>query len=469
MCCSGSALLICVAVSASLAAGQAKSKQAEAPAQDFQSAVVHYNSGQLAEAVQELEPLVQRFPESFEVQELLGLVYSAEAKDRLANLHLEKATRLQPGSALARANLAINLARLGQNDRAEAEFKKALQIEPNSFAANHDLGEFYIKGQKISAAIPYLKKAQVIDPSSYANGYDLALSYFETNDLSMAREQVRRLLARQDAAELHNLLGEVEERSGDFIQAANEFQRAAEMDPSESNIFDWGSELLIHRTLDPAIEVFSQGRKLHGESPRLAVGLGLALYIRGRNEDAVKAFLQATDLAPADSRAYYFLSEAYESSPTQAGAVIQRFRRYMELQPENGKAAFYYAMALWKGREAESSGADLEQVGSLLKKALAFDPSLTDAHLQLGNLYSHQRKYTEAIPEYRRALELDPNLPDAHYHLGQAYNHLGNKDQAQKEFQLHQQLYQRHLADTDKRQEEVRQFVYSVKSVPTKP
>jgi tetratricopeptide (TPR) repeat protein len=467
--CLESVLLIGVALSAPLVAVQAKSRQAEAPTHDFQSALVHYNSGQYIEAVRELEPLVQRFPASFEVQELLGLVYSAEAKDRLANVHLEEAMRLQPGSALARHNLAINLARLGQNDRAEAEFKKALQIEPDSFAANHDLGEFYIKAQKISTAIPYLKNAQAIDPSSYANGYDLALSYLETNDLSMAREQIRALLAQQDVAELHNLLGEVAERSGNFIPAANEFQRAAEMDPSESNIFDWGSELLIHRTLDPAIEVFSQGLKRHGESPRLAVGLGLALHSRGRYDDAVKAFLQAADLAPADSRAYYFLSEAYESSPTQADAVIQRFRRYMELQPDNAKAVFYYAMALWKGRETESSDADLERVRSLLKKALASDPSLTEAHLQLGNLYSHQQKYTEAIPEYRRALELDPNLPDAHYRLGQAYTHLGNKDQAEKEFQIHRQLYQQHLAETDKRQEEVQQFVYSVKGVPAKP
>src|SRR5215472_3643086 len=228
--CLESVLLIGVALSAPLVAVQAKSRQAEAPTHDFQSALVHYNSGQYAEAVRDLEPLVHRFPASFEVQELLGLVYSAQTKDRLANVHLEEAMRLQPGSALARANLAINLARLGQNDRAEAEFKKALQIEPDSFAANRDLGEFYIKAQKISTAIPYLKKAQAIDPSSYANGYDLALSYFETNDFSMAREQIRALLAQQDVAELHNLLGEVEERSGNFIPAANEFQRAAEMD-----------------------------------------------------------------------------------------------------------------------------------------------------------------------------------------------------------------------------------------------
>jgi tetratricopeptide (TPR) repeat protein len=449
--------------------GQVESRQAEAPDHDFQSAVAHYNSRQYPEAARELELLLQRYPASFEVHELLGLVYSAEAKERLANLNFEKAVQLKPESALARTNLAVNLARLGQKDRAEAEFKKAIQIEPDSFQANHDLGEFYAKAERVSAAIPYLKKAQMIDPSSYANGYDLALAYEETHDLSLARGQIRALLARQDMAELHNLLGEIEERSGNFIPAANEFQRAAEMNPSESNIFDWGSELLIHRTLEPAAEVFSRGLKRYPDSPRLAVGLGLALYQRGGYDDAVKAFLRATDLTPADARAYYFLSRAYESSPNQAEAVTQRFRRYAELQPKNARALFYYAMALWKGKEKEVSGAGLEQIRGMLQRALGFDSSLTDAHLQLGNLYSRERKYAEAIPEYERALKLDPNLPDAHYRLGQAYSHLGDTDRAQREFQIHQQLYQRQLAEDDKRQEEILQFVYSVKGTQASP
>ena len=68
---------------------------------------------------------------------------------------------------------------------------------------------------------------------------------------------------------------------------------------------------------------------------------------------------------------------------------------------------------------------------SLLKKAIALDPKLAEAHLQLGNLYSDQSKYAEAIPEYERALQLNPDLADAHYRLGQAYVHTGDKERAQ--------------------------------------
>src|SRR5580704_12771287 len=43
------------------------------------------------------------------------------------------------------------------------------------------------------------------------------------------------------------------------VEAARAYQRAAELDPSESNLFDWGTELLTHRAADQAVEVFSKG------------------------------------------------------------------------------------------------------------------------------------------------------------------------------------------------------------------
>ena len=65
----------------------------------------------------------------------------------------------------------------------------------------------------------------------------------------------------KNTAELHNLLGQIEEKDGKFVAAANEFEIAAHQDPSESNLFDWASELLLHRTLEPAIEVFRQSAR----------------------------------------------------------------------------------------------------------------------------------------------------------------------------------------------------------------
>src|SRR5262249_22162129 len=195
-------------------------------------------------------------------------------------------------------------------------------IEPDVYDTNHNLGSAYAHNGKVLEAIPYLEKAQRLNSSAYDNGYDLALAYLMANRRGEARSSVQSLLKTKDAAELHNLLAQIEEKDGNFIVAVNEFQNAARLEPSESNLFDWGGELLLHRTLDPAVEVFQKATRLYPQSSRLMVGLGMAYYARGNYDDAVKAFLRCADLDPTDARCYKFLSRAYYSSPSQAAAPI---------------------------------------------------------------------------------------------------------------------------------------------------
>ena len=118
-------------------------------------------------------------------------------------------------------------------------------------------------------------------------------------------------------------------------------------------------------------------------------------------------------------------------------------------------------MSLWKGKRAQDPGLDLHQIEALLEKAIALDPKLTEAHLQLGNLYSDQTEYAESIPEYVKALEINPDLADAHYRLGQAYVHTSAKEKAQEQFQVYQQLRAKQMADLDRQIADIRQFVYS--------
>src|SRR5258708_17743969 len=192
----------------------------------FQAAVAQYESGRFAEAAAALEALLREVPESFEVHELLGLVYSAQSQDAKAAAHLEKAVRLKPDSASARMNLAINLVQLGKLQPAEGEFKKALELEPQNYDANHNLGELYVRAGKVAAATPYLQQAQRINLGSYDNGYDLALAYMITSRLPDARQLLQNLLKQKDSAELPTLLAEAEEKDGKFVAAANEYELA---------------------------------------------------------------------------------------------------------------------------------------------------------------------------------------------------------------------------------------------------
>ena len=428
----------------------------------FHVAAVDYEAGRFLEAAAILETLLPKLPRSYEVHELLGLVYGAQSQDEKAVEQLQAAIRLRPDATEGHTNLAAVLVRGHKTAAAAEQFRDALRLAPHDYDTNHNLGEFYIQTGRVADATQLLEEAQRIQPS-YDNGYDLALIYLHTNRLDDARRIIQAIALQKNTGELHNLLAQVDEKDGKFIEAANEFEAAAHLDPSEDNLFDWGGELLLHRTYDPAVEVFRNGIQRYPRSPRLQIGLGMALYSRGNYDDAVKALLTAADLKPSDARCYLFLSKAYDSSPSEAQAVIERFHRYSELEPNNGRALYYYAMSLWKGKRVEDSNLDLHTVEALLVKSVALNDKLPESQVQLGNLYADQHQYEKSIPLYQRALALDPGLPDAHYRLGQDYVHTGKKDLAKSEFALYEKLRAQHLAEVDKERAEVQQFVYSEK------
>ena len=440
-----------------------QSDQEQKLTRQYQDAVAQYDAGHSAAAAALLEDLLPHAQNSFAVHELLGLAYASQSQETKAVEHLQAAVRLNPSSAEARTNLAVTLLHTEKPELAAEQFHKALELEPKDYDANHNLGEFYIQSGKIADAQPFLEAAQHIRPTSYDNGYDLAQAYFLTGRLSDSRQLIQSLIQQKNTGELHNLLGQIEEKDGKPVVAANEFEIAAHLDPSEDNLFVWGSELLLHRTYEPAVDVFQQGSLRYPTSPRLKIGLGMALDLQGKYDDAVKALLAAADLDPADARCYLFLSKAYGNSPNQTEDVIQRFRRYAELESGNALAQYYYAMSLWKGKRAEDASPDFQMVEALLQESIKLDDKLAEAHVQLGNLYADRHEYAKSIPEYTRALELDPNLADAHYRLGQDYVHSGQKDRAQNEFDVYQKLRAQHLAEVDKERAEVQQFVYSEK------
>ncbi len=199
---------------------------------EFQAAVAQYDSGQYPRSRATAgDAWCARFPKVSKSTNCWDWSTPRNPQDAKANPHLEKAVRLKPDSAAARTNLAANLMRLGKHDLAEVQFRKAVEIEPRNFDANHNLGESYVRSGKVAKAAPFLEQAQRIDPSSYDNGYDLALAYILTGRLADARQLVHDLLKLKNTAELHNLLGEIEEKDGNFVVAANEYEAAGSRRP----------------------------------------------------------------------------------------------------------------------------------------------------------------------------------------------------------------------------------------------
>lgn len=323
----------------------------------------------------------------------------------------------------------------------EHDLREALQGHPNSFEAHHQLGEFYLSVGDVRRGIPYLEQAQKLKPEDEDNGYDLAFAYLEAKNPGSARSLAQGLLRRKETADIHNLLAEADEALGDPASAIKEFQLAASMDPNEKNLFDWGNELLIHNNIGPATEVFKRGIAAYPTSQRMYIGLGIADYSGNRYDEAIEALCHASDLNPSDPRPYLFLGKMYNVSPGKAGQVVREMKRFTETNPENALAYYYYALSSWKGTHGDGQQAmDPGEVEALLRKSIALDSRLAEAHLQLGVLLEDLHRDEEAVLELRAAVQFRPEDPDAHYRLAQAYVRTGDRKRGQEELDLYEKL-----------------------------
>ena len=431
----------------------------------FLSALRAYKAQEYAAAQKELEALVQKDAGNFEFNELLGLVYAAQGEQTKANRFLAKAVQIRPNLTEARTRLGTNFLALNQNDEAAIQFKKAVQLAPRDYNANHNLGEFYIQTGNIAAAIPFLQHAQESDPAAYNNGYDLALALDETGRLDEARQQLQRLISLRDSAELHGVLGEVEEKLRNYLASAAQYEQAASMDPSEQNILNWGAELLLHQTFAPAVEVFKAGTQHYPQSAQLYNGLGIALYGEGQTDDAIRAYFRAADLIPSEQLSMIFVGRACEgASPVLADQIRARLQSFLK-QNDNSAELDYDLAVCWlkTGQPGAKAERDI-QVESHLKHALSLNPNYADAFFQLGALYADERKYAEAVEQYEWALKINPNAANTHYRLGQALARLGDDTRAHEELAIFQRLQKSESEATDSKQNQIQRFIYSVKN-----
>lgn len=286
-------------------------------------------------------------------------------------------------------------------------------------------------------------------------------------DYERQRESIQSLLAREDKPAFHHSLAEVQENLGNSLEAVREYQRAAEMDPREAYLFDWGSELLLHHAPEPALEVFTRGHKLFPQSVRMLVGVGAAWFARGSYEQAVQRISEASDLSPKDPMPYLFLGmmQAAQTAPTPE--AVQRLHRFVTQQPESAEANYYYAVGLWKRGEAQQDSGRAAEIEALLSKAIRLDPKYPAAYLQLGIVHSEQKNYPQAISDYQQAILADPKMEEAHYRLAQTYRRIGDGAKAEAELQIYNRVTKESEQKTERERHEIRQFVYTLRDQPS--
>ena len=392
------------------------------------------NAGDAETAEPLLLQLHRRHPQNYEINESLGLLYASGEKLDAALPLLEAAAREQPNVAVAHANLGTAYLKQGRVDRATAELQRAAELAPDDAQTQSALGQAWmLNKQPCKAAVAFVAAEKRSAPADADLLYNGALAQFDCGKPDAAAASLAAMPGVESSAPAQSLLGDADEALKLYKEAAEHYLRAAQIAPTEPNLYVLGIDLLRHWSFDPAIREFAQGVKLFPDSRRMLAGEGIADYGAAQYNDAIHVF--STLLGEDGNNALY--GEIFGRSCTVLTASqdpqCSQLIPLAEQHPGNANLALYAATEILH-KPTDPQSALLAQ--TLLHSALQANPKLPEAHYQLGVLLQSQSKWQDSVAEMLAAIQLQPDYARAHYRLGLAYAHTGRKDDAAREMAL---------------------------------
>jgi TonB family protein len=146
-----------------------------------EAAIKHYLDGNDLEAIIALEELLEqkKYAADAEVINYLGLAYQNAGEPKGARKMFEKAVKLQPSSAVYRANLAYVYLLGRQLNKSQSQAKKALELDPSSVPAHFVMGTADLWEGKPESALTAAEKilaGSPADPLGYVLKSDVLVA-----------------------------------------------------------------------------------------------------------------------------------------------------------------------------------------------------------------------------------------------------------------------------------------------------
>jgi tetratricopeptide (TPR) repeat protein len=427
--------------------------------QDFQAAMTAQDSGDLDRAETILLGLHNKHPGFFAVDESLGLLYVAQESYTRAVPLLETAVREQPSSDIAHANLGAAYFKLHRYAEALNELEHAARLNPRNPATQQSLGELLLEAGKPKLAVEAYTSALKEKPDDLDLELSCATALVAAGDAVKAEEILMKLAGADRSAAAQTLLGEIDEKKGNFQQAVRHFSRAVELEPSEQNAWALGVELLRHWTFDAAIREFEAGVAKFPQSIRMRLALGAAYFGDAKYAAALPIFSELLELDKENSVYAELLGMACTSVTESAKGRCNGLLTYAEAHPRDARASTYAAAMLLDETATENR---VTLARKLLDHAIVADPKAPDAKYELGVLKQNQGDWMGSVSDLENAIALKPNLAQAHYRLGLAYWRTGRQQDGQMQMELQKKYSKQQKEDLEGRLRQITTFIVDV-------
>ncbi len=445
----------------------------------------------------EVASLEKVAPGSSWAEQLLAESYSSSSEWSFAVIRFQNAIAISPARPGLHVGLGEVLLRAGRLKQAANEFDQELQIDPYSLRASVRRAEVKLIQGEVDGALRDWSQAIRIDEAQAErllgireSGYGDA-AFEQLPEAQRAKlEAIAPQLRVNDSPAAHFALAFVATQSGNLSEAAAD--PTGSLGSTTPNAVCAESAVrkeLLHGRYSATSHCFRH--LLTAQSPldlRLQVvhalfeigeyegSLGLldeiprkdrrsppALYWRARCYEnlATAAYLR---LYQTDANSYrvHQLSGDLEAAKGDDKKAMEEYRAAIALKPSVPNLHYSLGHLLWKNLQTAEARAEFEtelglnprHLGALhdlgdtyllehqpekavlyLNRALAIDAGDPDLHRDMGTGYTELHDYRKAEAEFKTALPGDHD-GSVHYKLGRVYQALGEKDKADREFNI---------------------------------
>jgi tetratricopeptide (TPR) repeat protein len=394
---------------------------------------------QFDKAEEEANSILQQEPSNVGAYQLLGAALIGQQKPDRALESFSKVTELLPKSASSYVNLALVEISLRRFKDAEEHLKKAVATDPKSLQANTDLANFYRLQNRLPEAQEALQAGIQNNPDApqlYVDLANMLSNGGKPTDATGALDKLRNRMAKSPEAAI--AIGDFYAQRGDFDKALAEYQRGLSISTGNLDIEKRMEELfLISNRTDEASKLDNQLMKQAPKDLIVSVFHGRLLLAQGKKQDAVIVLQNAVKGAPDSAQAHYYLGVAYWQSDSlgQANSEFQeavkvspgfplalRGLAQLNLAQNHPSEAQVYAQELVQKFPVDVNhrlllgGIYLREGQSRLAEeqflaASRLAPNQAAVHLDLGQVYSAEKKWPQAEREFETAIQLDPSNP----------------------------------------------------------
>jgi len=362
----------------------------------------------------------------------LGILLAEEKQYKAAQLELEKADVLKPGTFEILYNLGQAYLRAREYGKAELVLNRALKLNPDSADTMYLLAQALNDEARPVDALDLLARAHKLAPQNPDIIFLLARVSMGQNFFEDAIPLLESgLKIAPQRADLRAALGESYFMSGKADRAIDEFKKLIELEPSARSYTFMGLSYRHLGRFDEARKYFEEGLKLEPTNAACLFNIGFIEERQGNAAAADQHFQQALRSNPDFSDALLELANIRTKDKKYAEAA-ELLRRYVKVAREPSSGYYKLAMVERSLHQMDAADRDLKVFQTLSKNS-------NTGPYPYQHLFDYLENRTKLTPTERAQLDItelleqlkkNPGQPQDLYLLAQAYLKLGKREEA---------------------------------------